>query len=680
MKKWIAALPLALPLACGWASEPFQVQHLTQFNSLHSVALSADGAEAIYALKAVSDDGRRSDLFRISTADPSQFEQLTNHSGTEHSVSYSADGAGIYFLSDRSGSSQLWYLSLSGGEARQISDLPLPIDDYKLDPTGAHLVMQIRIDPACVDLACGAQMAEQAKARLAQGKHYTELMVRHWDTWGDGLRNHLFAARFEQGGLSEPVDLTAGLDTEAPPKPFSGMEEVAFSADGKRVVFTAKAPGADQAWQTNYDLWQVPVTGGEPVNLTADNPAWDAHPVFSADGRYLAWLAMTIPGYEADRFRIMLKDLHTSEVKEVAPGWDRSPHHLAFGASSQVLYVTAQDLGQVGIFELDTRFGDVRSLVKEGSHALQATAGGKILYTRNDLSNPTDLYVMDDNGRNARQLTQINAEHMARIDLGEFEQFSFKGWNNETVHGYWIKPVGYETGKQYPVAFLVHGGPQGSFGNRWHGRWNAQLWAGAGFGVVMIDFHGSTGYGQAFTHSISKDWGGKPLEDLQKGLAAVGEQQPWLDVRNACAAGGSYGGYMMNWIAGNWNEGFKCLVNHAGLFDMRSFYMVTEELWFPEYEFGGPYWEQTDRYERFNPVNHIDKWQTPMLVLHGAKDYRVPLEQGLAAFTVLKRNNIPAELVVWEEENHWILNPDNLEQWYEHVLGWMARWTEKVQH
>ncbi|GAA5188212.1 prolyl oligopeptidase family serine peptidase [Ferrimonas gelatinilytica] len=676
MNPWIASLPLTLAALSAGAA-PLTVEALNQLNKLHSAALSPDGSQVVYGVTEVQGETKRSELYLRSLATPDRVTQLTFDEGREHSVQFAPDSEGIYFLAGRSGSSQLWYLPLGGGEARQISDLPLPVDGFKLDPSGEQVALQVRFHPTCADLVCAEKKATQQDERAAQGRHYTELMVRHWDEWNDGLRNQLLVAPLLEQRLGEPVVVTAGWDTEVPPRPFSGMEEVAFSPDGQHLVFSAKAPGTDQAWHTNYDLWQVPVGGGEPVNLTEDNPAWDAHPVFSADGRYLAWTAMSIPGYESDRFRIMLKDLRSGEVSEVAPGWDRSAASITFGEDSHTLYVTAQDVGQVSLFAIDVRFGDVRPLLTEGSNRLVGAAGGKLVYTQNDLANPTDLYMATSSGQQVTPLTAINADKMADLQVGEFEQFQFKGWNNEVVHGYWIKPVGYQEGQQYPVAFLVHGGPQGSFGNRWHGRWNAQLWAAAGFGTVMIDFHGSTGYGAEFTHSISKDWGGKPLEDLQKGLKAVGEQQPWLDIANACAAGGSYGGYMMNWIAGNWPEGFKCLVNHAGLFDMRSFYMVTEELWFPEYEFGGPYWEQSERYERFNPVNLIDNWRTPMLVLHGAKDYRVPLEQGLAAFTVLKRKNIPAEMVVWEDENHWILDPDNLAQWYHHVLGWMQRWTAK---
>jgi dipeptidyl aminopeptidase/acylaminoacyl peptidase len=658
---------------------PFNVQQLVKLNKLHSGTVSPDGTKLVYGVKTIDKDGKgNSDLFMLDlTRSQAEPVQLTSAKGTEHDVAFSPDNKVVYFLADRSGSTQLYQLPLSGGEARQLSDLPLDIEGFKLSADGKQVVMSLRVIPECDTLACSKDKFTREAERKSTGREYTQLMVRHWDTWFDHARSHLFVAKIEGDSLSQPVDVTKGLDTETPPKPFAGMEEVSFTPDGKHVVYSAKAPGKDQAWTTNYDIWQVPVTGGEATNLTADNQAWDAQPTFSDDGRYMAYLAMKNPGFEADRYAIMLRDTVTGQVKEVAPLWDRSPGSISFGADSRTLYVTAQDLGQVSLFEINTQFGDVRSIYNDGSNSLVGVAGDRLVFENKSLVEPGDFYSIGTDGQGLSRLTEVNKDKLAKIKFGEFQQFSFKGWNNEEVYGYWIKPANYQEGKQYPVAYLVHGGPQGSFGNSFSGRWNAQLWAGAGYGVVMVDFHGSTGYGQAFTDSISKDWGGKPLEDLQKGLEAVGKQQKWLDVNNACALGGSYGGYMMNWIQGNWNDGFKCLVNHAGLFDMRSMYYVTEEMWFPEYEFGGPYSDNKALYEKFNPVNYVENWQTPMLVIHGEKDFRVPYDQGLAAFSYLQRKGIPSELLIYPDENHWILNPDNLQQWYAKVLGWMDRWTQK---
>ena len=663
----------------GSQTEDFTVQHLVKINKLHSAALSHDGDHLAYAIKKFDSKGKASsDLYiqDLSKVD-STVKQLTSGAGTEHNVAFSADDETLYFLADRNGSSQLYSLSLSGGEAVQLSDLPLDIEGFKLSLDTKQVVFSLRVFPDCKDLACSKAKFTAEEKRESTGREYKQLMVRHWDTWGDHSRSHLFVAQLNGEKISTAVDVTAGLDTETPPKPFSGMEEVTFTPDGKHVVYSAKFPSKDQAWTTNYDLWQVSVSGGKAVNLTEDNKAWDAQPTYSADGRYLAYLAMTKPGFEADRYRIMLRDTVTDQEKEFAPLWDRSPKAIAFGKDNRTLYVTAQNVGQVSIFEVNTQFGDVKALFDDGSNSMVGVTNDKIIFKHKSLDKPDDLHRINLDGQGTKRLTNVNKENLAKIKFGEFEQFSFKGWNDEKVHGYWIKPTNYQMGKQYPIAFLVHGGPQGSFGNSFSRRWNAQLWAGAGYGVVMIDFHGSTGYGQAFTDSITKDWGGKPLEDLQKGFAAVMKQQQWLDGNRVCALGGSYGGYMMNWIQGNWSDGFNCLVNHAGLFDMRSMYYVTEELWFPEYEFGGTYRDNKALYEQFNPVNFVENWKTPMLVIHGEQDFRVPYGQGLAAFSVMQRKGIPSELLIYPDENHWILNPDNLEQWYAKVLGWMDRWTEK---
>ena len=658
---------------------PFKVQDLVKINKLHSTTLANDGNSVVFAIKKFDTKGNASSDLYIQdlTQMGSKPKQLTFAAGTEHSAAFSADDQSVYFLASRDGSSQLYKLPLTGGEARQVSDLPLDVEGFKLSQDGKQVVLNLRVFPDCPDLQCSEDKFTAEAERKSSGREYKQLMVRHWDTWSDHSRSHLFVAQLNGDKITTAVDVTAGLDTETPAKPFSGMEEVTFSPDGKYVVYSAKAPSKDQAWITNYDLWQVPVTGGDAVNLTESNQAWDAQPTYSADGRYLAYLAMKKPGFEADRYRIMLRDTVTGQEKEVAPLWDRSPGSLTFGKDNRTLYVTAQDVGQVTVFEVNTQFGDVKTIFNEGSNSIVGVTADKIIFKHKSLVQPGDLHSINLDGQGLQKLTDINSEKLAKIKFGEFEQFSFKGWNNEEVHGYWIKPSNFKAGTQYPIAFLVHGGPQGSFGNSFSRRWNAQLWAGAGYGVVMIDFHGSTGYGQAFTDSISKDWGGKPLEDLQKGLAAVTKQQKWLDSSRTCALGGSYGGYMMNWIQGNWSDGFNCLVNHAGLFDMRSMYYVTEELWFPEYEFGGTYDENKDLYEKFNPVNYVENWKTPMLVIHGEQDFRVPYGQGLAAFTFMQRNGIPSELLIYPEENHWSLNPDNLEQWYANVLGWMDRWTKK---
>jgi dipeptidyl aminopeptidase/acylaminoacyl peptidase len=298
-----------------------------------------------------------------------------------------------------------------------------------------------------------------------------------------------------------------------------------------------------------------------------------------------------------------------------------------------------------------------------------------LVYALNTLQSPDQLYRVPLRGGAALQLTHHNAERLSAIKLGDAEQFTFKGWNGETVYGYVVKPWNYAPNKKYPVAFLIHGGPQGSYGNDFGYRWNPQTYSGQGYAVVTIDFHGSTGYGQAFTDSISGDWGGKPLEDLRAGWQYALERYPFLDGSKACALGASYGGYMVNWIQGTWQDAFKCLVNHDGIFDDRMMAYSTEELWFVDWEHSGKGPDQDpQKYERFNPINHVSKWQTPMLVIHSEKDFRVPMEQGIGAFTALQRRGIPSQLLVFPDENHWVLKPQNSIQWHETVQAWLQRW------
>lgn len=654
----------------------FDVRTLTTLDSIHSSAVSPDGTALIYGLKAVNDKTTTSNLFLKRLNQSESDLQLTNHVSTEHSVVWSHDGSSVYFISSRSGTPQVWNLALTGGEAKQVTDLPLSIEGFKLASDGSKIVLSISTFLGCESLNCSADKFAAQKAKPNAGKVYNQLMVRHWDTWKDGSYKHLYVADITNTPITKVTDVTAGLATDSPAKPFSGMEEVTFTPDNKHIVYTAKAPSVTQASHTNYDLWQVDVSGKTRINLTANNKAWDAHPTFSPDGRYMAYVAMEKPGAESDRFAIMLKDLVTGTVKEVAPLWDRSARQVMFAPDSRNLIVTAQDIGQVSVFMINIQFGDIKQIQGEGSSSIIGVAGNDVVIKKKALNNPGQLYKVSFDGAHVEQLTHVNKEKLKDVDFGQFSQFSFKGWNDETVYGYWVKPSDYKAGEKYPVAFLIHGGPQGSFGNSWSTRWNPQLWAGAGYGVVMIDFHGSTGYGQQFTDSINQDWGGKPLEDLQKGLTAVTNQQPWLDSKNACALGASYGGYMVNWIAGNWNDQFKCLVNHAGLFDMRMFYNVTEELWFPGYDFGGSYAQVPDNYEKFNPVNYVKNWKTPMLVIHGEKDFRVPYGQGLAAFTTLQNKKIESQLIVFPQENHWILNNDNKIQWYDAVINWMDKFTK----
>jgi len=675
-----AAALMAAGSAATAAPRGFTVEDMVVMDRVGTPVVSPDGSRIVYTVRStdVAKNKGHTDLYLVDlkSANPAP-QRLTSDAASSTDPEWSGKGDAIYFLSARSGSSQVWRLPLAGtraDEATRVTDLPLDVDNFRVSPTGERIAMSLAVFRDCADLACSkAKMEARAKDK-ASGMVYDRLFVRHWDTWADGRNAVLYSAPLDASGkvAGAPVSLSGALDGDVPSKPFGDREEYRFSPDGKTVVFSIRIAGRTEAWSTNFDLYATPAAGGQaPRNLTADNPAWDAKGVFSPDGRTLAYLAMARPGFEADRYQVMLLDLASGKKRKLAADWDRSAGTLQWTQDGKTLVVDAEDIGQHRLFSIDVASGKVGALTGKGSIGGYDVRGNTIAFTQANLQAGAQLYAMKLGGGDVKQLTALNKERLADVRWGESEQFSFAGANGETVYGHVMKPWNYEPGKKYPVAFLVHGGPQGSFGNGWSYRWNPQVYAGAGYATVFIDFHGSTGYGQKFTDAISGDWGGKPLEDLQKGLAAAAAKYPWLDRANACALGASYGGYMMNWIQGNWSDGFKCIVNHDGVLDTRGMAFSTEEQWFTDWESGGSYFTVPQNHEKFNPVLHVNKWKTPMLVVQGDLDFRIPTAQGLSAFTALQRKGIESKLLVFPDENHWVLKPANSLLWHHTVMGWL---------
>jgi dipeptidyl aminopeptidase/acylaminoacyl peptidase len=679
MKSWLlgaVALLGALGLhGARGAESPAGALSATDLNMLARVSdpqVSPNGKFVVYVQRETDLDANRgrSDLWLVDLgARDASPRRLTQHSANDTHPRWSMDGTSIYFLSARGGSTQIWRLPLSGGEAVQITDYPLDVGSFKMSSGGGRIALGIDVFQDCADLKCTRERLDANTKNKSSARSYDELLMRHWDTWRDGTRSNLFIAPVNADGRAgTPVNVSKALKADVPSKPDGGDEEYTFSPDGAQIVFSARVAGREEAWSTNFDLYQAPSDGSEPPkNLTPGNPAWDAQPVFLANGD-LAWLAMKRPGFEADRFAIMIS--HRGAVREVAPNWDRSVAHLGVTRDGRALLVTASDVGQSVLFSVDVASGHLTPMSGPGSVGDFSAAPKGAVAVWHDLATPPDLYLLGGKGA-ARRLTNANAAVLGSRTLGAFEQFSFKGWNDETVYGYVVKPFGFAATRKYPIAFVVHGGPQSSFQNQWNWRWNAQTFAARGYGTVFIDFHGSPGYGQAFTDAISQHWGDRPFEDLKKGYAAALQKFPWLDGGRACSLGASYGGYMQNWIAGNWPDGFRCIVNHDGIFDTRSMYYTTEELWFTEWENGGPYYQAAEIHERFNPANYVKEWRTPMLVIHGEQDFRVPYTQGLATFTALQRRGIESKLLYFPDENHWVLKPNNSIKWYGTVLDWL---------
>lgn len=682
MKPLFAALALALAGTSAVAAEvenhgphPFNIRDLVMMDRVGDPQLSPDGRYALYTVRATDYAANKgvTSIYLLDLAKGGTPVKLVEKASSPR---WAPDGQAFYYVAAKDGVAQVWRRSpASSAEAVQVTHAPIDVDGYKLSPDGKKVLLTLGVFTDCADLACTKERLDGREADKASGTVYDKLFVRHWDTWSDGRRAQLFIADVDDAS-ELPVLLTRGIDGDVPSKPFGGDDEFNFSPDGKTVYFSVRIAGKTEPWSTNFDVYSVPADGSSaPSNLTAANQAWDAFPLPSPDGKTLYYLAMKTPVSEADRFGIMALDLATGQKHEVAPNWDRSAGGLQISADGKTLYATADDQGQHPLFAIDAATGKVTTLVTAGDVGAYSAGKSKLLVQRDDLKHSADLYVADLQGKGLKQVTHYNAARLKNAQMGEPEFFTFKGWNNETVQGYVVKPANYKSGKKYPVAFIIHGGPQGAMSNGWSYRWNPQTYAGQGFAVVTINFHGSTGYGQAFTDSISGDWGGKPLEDLKAGWSAALSKYRFLDGDRACALGASYGGYMTYWIAGVWNQPWKCLVDHDGVFDARAMYYDTEELWFEERENGGTQYEHPENYEKFNPINHVKDWRVPMLVIHSAKDFRIPDTQGLGAFTALQRRGIPSKLLHFPDENHWVLKPQNSVQWHETVNAWLKQWT-----
>lgn len=679
----------AYPLLAQTAPEPMQASDLVTMPRLGSPTVSPDGTIAVYS---------------VTTTDPEEFARdsqlymrsLDNLNATPVALDLKGSGANfggdgwLYYMANGSAneSTQVWrvMVSASGTVAQktQVTSIARGVNGYSVAKDGSKIAIWTDIARSCTDIACDDSAKSYAPGpgdgRLYEGDGG---FYRHWDSWETpGTYSRVFAFPLRNGRVSgEGVAVDGPLGAggpvgDTPSMPFGGGEDLAWAPDGSGIYFAARKADAQEPYSVNFDIWWSDLSGAAPTNLTAANTALDMLPTPSPDGQYLAYVAMARPGYEADRQVVMLRDLKSGVTTALTGDFDRSFGSLAWTPDSRWIVGTAQDVLDTPAFRIDPRTGAVERLdLMAGNEAhignVVPLHGGDLLFTRDSIGAPAELFLSQDWDQ-AEPLTQVATETIGKMAPVVVERFSFTGAGGDKVWGQITKLEGQQG--PMPAILYVHGGPQGSFNDGWSSRWNPRVVASQGYAVISVDFHGSTGYGQAFTDSINRDWGGKPLEDLQLGLAAALKQDPQIDGNRACAMGASYGGYMMNWIAGKWPDRFDCLVQHDGLFDVRSFYYTTEELWFPKWDFGGSYADNKQLYERWNPVNHVENWKTPMLVVTGEKDFRVPYTQGLAAFTVLQEREITSQLLVFPEENHWVLDPKNSLQWHNTVFAWLDRW------
>ena len=676
MKKIIAVCSALGLISAGLAqSRPFTARDLALMDRISDPRISPDARFVAYNLRSTDWDGNHgvNALWIIDRSANSPPRLIREQEKSATSPRWSADGQWLYFLSSRSGSTQVWRVSISSAQSSQVTNLPLDVILFRLTADANALVAAVNVHAECDNLACSKAKDEAKGKEKASGTLYDTATPRFWDTYLDGRYIGLFTVR--TGGEAPPTDavaLTRDFQTDIVARPDG--DDSSFAITGAAVIFSARPSGSAQGLGDPDSLYSVPLDGSkspQPIDPAAVTS--DTTPVVSPDGAKLAYLARKGSIFTAPRAQIMIRDLKTNTSRALAQSFDRSPASLKWSADSKTLYAGAEDTGQERIFAVTVATGAVKPITADGHVGSFDLAQDVLVYSRDALDSPAELYELK-GGQGARALTHVAQQRFRQTPLASFEAFSFPGWNDETVHGYVMRPAGYHPDQKYPVAFLIHGGPHGSFGNAWSYRWNPQVWAGMGYAVVMVDFHGSSGYGEAYAKSIIGHWGDRPLTDLQKGWNYALARYPFLDADRACALGGSYGGYMVAWIAGNWAKPWKCLVNHDGVFDIRLMSYSTDIPGFQQSQNDAATWEKPEEVERFNPIDHVAEWSVPMLVVHGGRDDRVPLDQGMGAYGAAQLRHIPSQLLYFPDENHWVLKPQNSVQWYATVESWMKRW------
>jgi dipeptidyl aminopeptidase/acylaminoacyl peptidase len=591
---------------------------------------------------------------------------------------WSPDGKRVVYIA----AGQLWIANATGANARKITSVNGGAGGPVWSPTGDRIAFVTGVYPDCDSDGCNIERAKAADTGKVKAHIADNLLYRHWTEWTAATRSHLFIVS-PDGTLLR--DVTAGVKYDVPPGPFGGSEAYTFSPDGKELAYTAKDQGRADAWSTDLNVYTVPVSGGAPLVITAANRGADQNPVYSPDGRTILYASQARPGFESDRQRLMAYDRASGTSRELLPSWDRNADVYAFSPTGDAIYLNTVDASRTKLYRItrtSSGWTTAPQLLTSGGNNFSPSVSGDgktIAWLQDATERPAEVYVATV-GRpglsGVHRLTHENDALLAQLKLNPVEDFWFRGADGDSVQGMIVRPPQYQAGKKFPVLFLIHGGPQGEWLDQWHGRWNFELFASPGFGIVAINPRGSFGYGQKFTDQISRDWGGKVYTDLMNGLDAALARNAWLDSTRMGAAGGSYGGYMTNWIAGHSNR-FKALFTHAGVYNLESMYGATEEIWFSDWEFGGPYWDRNAMdsvYRRWSPHLSAGNFHTPHLVVVGELDYRIPYSEGLSLFTALQRQGVPSRLIDFPDEGHWIGKPQNQRLWWGETLGWFRKY------
>jgi dipeptidyl aminopeptidase/acylaminoacyl peptidase len=628
----------------------------------------------------------------VAGGEARRLNQTPNH---EERPRFSPDGRRLIWMSKATDPTQIWMSNLTpesgglDGTPHQVTNISTGADGAIWSPDGKNIVFVSSVYPDCNspslgygapgDDACNKQRDEELEKSKVKAKIFTKLLYRHWTSYTEFKRSHLFvvSAEADSSQPNSARDLTPG-DHDVPPFNLGGQDMYAISPDGQELAYTSNIDEVE-ATSTNNEIFLVPMSGGTPKKIST-SPGSDSTPLYSPDGKHIAWRSMARAGYEADKESLMVYQRQVGQMRNATADWDRSVGSFAWTPDSKTLFFGAEDRGEAPIWALPLDAKQPSEVARLHADDLAFAKDGKSLFfSRVSIALPGEITRLDlsawKNGSKVdpAALTHVNEALLSQIDMPAMETFTFKGAENADVQGFLIKPPGFDASKKYPLKFLIHGGPQGAWGNSWSYRWNGELFAANGYVVVMINFHGSTGYGQKFTDAIQGDWGGKPYVDLMKGLDYVEKTYPFIDKNREAALGASYGGYMANWLLGH-TDRFKCIVSHDGVFNTESAYGTTEELWFTEWEFKGPPWKNRELYRKFSPHLFAEKFKTPTLVVHGQLDFRLDVSEGFQLFTTLQRLKVPSKMLYFPDEGHWVLKPQNSRLWWKTVNAWVDQW------